>query len=88
MGFLELIRSLAGRGSWDFSERRSKQRVDCRIEASMLIGTGLIGVDIQNISVTGMQLICFGKVQKGAQVELKSVKQQHEATHHLSLIHI
>lgn len=82
MGFIDLVRNLAGLSSWDYAERRSKERVDCRIEASMVIKSGLIGVDVQNVSVTGMQLMCFGKVHSGAQVELRAVKPNHEATHH------
>ena len=48
----------------------------------MLVGSGLIGVEIRNISVKGMQVMCLGKVKKGAQVELRGVKQYNQAQVH------
>lgn len=82
MGFIELIKSLVGKKGWDYSERRGKARVKCRIEASLLRGQGLIGIEVRNISIKGMQVLCFGKVKKGDKVELKGVKQYNQAEIH------
>lgn len=82
MGFVELIKGLFGKEGWDYSERRGKMRARCRIEASLLVGNGLIGVEIVDISVKGMQLMCLGKVKPGSQVELRGVKQYNQATVH------
>ena len=82
MGFFDLIKSLVGKPGWDYSERRGKMRVRCRIEASLLVSSGLIGVEIQDISIKGMQLMCLGKVKPGAQVELRGVKQYNQAQVH------
>lgn len=77
-----MLKSLVGKEDWDYAERRVKVRVPCRIEASLQMGDGLIGIEIRNISVKGMQLMCLGKVKKGAFVELKGVKQYNQATVH------
>lgn len=80
VGFLDVLKSLVGKEDWDYTERRNKVRVNCRIEASLLIRTGLIGVEIRNISVKGMQLMCLGKVRKGEIVEIRGVKQYNQAS--------
>lgn len=82
MGFLELLKSLVGKKGWDYNERRGKVRVNCRIDASLLKGQALIGIQIQNISVKGMLLMCLGKVKKGDLVALKGVKQYNQAEVH------
>lgn len=82
MGFLDVLKSLIGKEEWDYSERRGKIRAKCRIEASVLVGHGLIGAEIRNISVKGMQIMCLGKVKKGAQVQLRGVKQYNQASIH------
>lgn len=80
MGFLDVLKSLVGKEDWDYTERRNKVRIHCRIEASLLVRTGLIGVEIRNISVKGMQLMCLGKVRKGEIVEIRGVKQYNQAS--------
>lgn len=82
MGFLNLLKSIVGKQNWDYAERRGKMRAKCRIEASLVVSSGLIGADVLNISVTGMLLQCLGKVRKGEQVQLRSVKQHNQATNH------
>lgn len=82
MGFFDLIKSIVTKPDWDYKERRGKMRAKCRIDASLLVGSGLIGVEIRDISVKGMQLMCLGKVKPGAQVELRGVKQYNQATVH------
>lgn len=82
MGFLDLLKGIVGKQEWDYTERRGKMRAKCHIEASLVVSSGLIGADIRNISVTGMQLQCLGRVKKGEQVQLRGVKQYNQATHH------
>lgn len=82
MGFIELLKSLVGKKGWDYSERRGRERVSCRIEASMIVGSGMIGVEIKNLSLKGMQLMCLGKVRKGSTVEIRGVKQYNQAEVH------
>ena len=82
MGFVELLKSLVGKKGWDYDERRGKVRVHCRIQASLLHKGGLMGCDIKNISVKGMQLSCYSKVRKGALIQLKGVKQYNQAEIH------
>ena len=71
-----------GKKDWDYSERRGKLRAKCRIDAGLFDGSGLIGVEVRNVSVTGMQLMCLGKVKKGSQIELRGVKQYNQAEVH------
>jgi hypothetical protein len=82
VGFIELIKNLLSKQGWDYSERRGKERVKCRFEASLLHSQGMIGVEVRDISVVGMKLLCLGKVRKGTTVELKGVKQYNQATVH------
>ncbi|MCA9775778.1 MAG: PilZ domain-containing protein [Candidatus Eremiobacteraeota bacterium] len=82
MGFVELLKSLVGKKGWDYEERRGKLRVSCRIQASLLHKQGMMGCDIQNISVKGMKLMCYSKVKKGSQIQLKGVKQYNQAEIH------
>jgi PilZ domain len=82
VGFIDVLKGLIGKKNWDYSERRGKLRARCRIEAGLFVGNGLIGAEVRNISVTGMQLMCLGKVSKGAQVELRGVKQYNQAEIH------
>lgn len=82
MDFIELIKSLVGKSDWDYAERRELLRVRCRIEATLQNQKGLMGAEILNISVEGMQLMCLAKVKTGSIVHLKGVKQYNQATHH------
>ena len=82
VGFIELIKNLLLKQGWDYSERRGKKRVRCRIQASLVHGNGMIGVEVCDISVVGMKLMCLGKIKKGATVQLKGVKQYNQALVH------
>jgi PilZ domain-containing protein len=82
LGFIELIKNLLVKQGWNYSERRGKKRVKCRFQASLLHGNGMVGVDVCDISVVGMKLMCLAKVKKGAMVQLKGVKQYNQATVH------
>lgn len=82
VGFIDLVKGLVGKSDWDYKERRGKMRARCRIEANLMVGTGLIGAEIQDVSVKGMRLMCLGKVKKGAQTEIRGVKQHNQAEVH------
>lgn len=82
MAFMELIKNLIGKKGWDYEERRGKKRVKCRIDAGLVHGTSMCGVEIRNISIDGMKLFCMGKVRKGTTVQLKGIRQYNEAQIH------
>lgn len=41
-----------------------------------------MGIEIRNISIKGMQMMCLNKVRKGEKVQLKGVKQYNQAECH------
>ncbi len=81
MSLLDALKNLVGMKKWDYSDRRDRLRLKCRIEASLQRETSLIGVEIRDISVTGLQLMCLGKVKKGEIAELRGIKLYNQAEH-------
>ena len=79
---LEIFRGIVGKRGWDYLERRHKLRTKCRIEASLFYGTGLMGAEIRDVSVSGVQVVCRGRVPRGAEVEIRGLKLYHQAEFH------
>lgn len=59
---------------WDYSERRTKLRSRCRFEASAIVGQAMMGCEIKNISVDGVQILSSGKIKPGVRLELRGLK--------------
>ena len=79
---LNIFKGIVGQRGWDYLERRNKLRTKCRIEASLFYGTGLMGAEIRDVSVSGVQVVCRGRVPRGAEVELRGLKLYHQAEFH------
>lgn len=73
------LKSLIGVKAWDYTERRKAIRVPCRIDGTLQKGEGVLGSEIRNIGIGGLQIKCFGKVKKGDVVRIRSLKEHLEA---------
>ena len=63
---------------WDYSERRTKLRSRCRFEASAVVDHAMMGCEIKNISVDGVQILSSGKIKPGVRLELRGLKKYDE----------
>lgn len=83
MSFMDALKRLVGMEKWDYGDRRERLRLKCRIEGSLERESSLIGVEIRDISITGMKLMCLGKVKKGEVAHIRGIKLYNQAEHNL-----
>ena len=79
---MDILKGIVGKRGWDYLERRNKLRTKCKIEASLFYANGLMGAEIRDVSVSGLQVVCRGKVPRGAEVELRGIKLYLQAEFH------
>ena len=77
---LKALKELVGLG-WDFSDRRRLLRLPCKLEAQVGRGEDLMMAEIRDLSVNGLQVLCYGPVKKNQSIRVKCKNLHLEAEH-------
>lgn len=75
---LKALKELVGLG-WDFSDRRRLLRFPCKFEAQVGQGDDLMVAEIRDLSISGLQVLCYGPIKKNQNIRVKCRNLQLEA---------
>mgnify|MGYP001327633498 CR=1 FL=1 len=78
-GLAELLRARLGKEIWDYTERRSRIRVECRINVHLLFDSGPTSAEIRDISIGGAKVFCSQALNEGEEIELCGAKRYEQA---------
>ncbi len=73
-GLAELLRARLGKEIWDYTERRSRIRVDCQILVDLLFDSGPTRAEIRDISIGGAKVYSAQALKEGDEIELCGAK--------------
>lgn len=73
-GLATLLRARLGKSIWDYTERRSRIRVECRINVDLLFDSGPTSAEIHDISTGGAKVFSLNPMSEGDEVELCGAK--------------
>lgn len=68
---LAALKNLVGFGRWDYSDRRAMLRIPCKIEVQLQKPPTLMGGEVRDMSISGLQVLCYGPIKKGESLKVR-----------------
>lgn len=79
----DLLKGLVSMKSWSYSDRRRLLRVPCELEIQVQKGEALMVGEVRDLSLGGLQLLCYGRVRRGEKIAVKSKNPHRSAKYDL-----